>query len=135
MTDVFSIEKRSSVMRSIKGKDTKPELVVRSIAHRLGYRFRLHRASMPGRPDLVFVGRRKVVFVHGCFWHGHATCRDGRMQKSNTEYWTQKISGNQRRDARSIKKLRSQGWSVMTVWECQTEKPESLANRLKRFLG
>jgi DNA mismatch endonuclease, patch repair protein len=134
MTDVFTIEKRSSVMRSIKGKDTKPEMVVRSLAHKLGYRFRLHRRSLPGCPDLVFVKHRKVLFVHGCFWHGH-TCKLGHLPKSNIEYWSTKIARNQLRHRRAIRRLRADGWGVMTVWECQVSRVEALVTRIERFLG
>ena len=133
--DTFSTEKRSSVMRAIKGKDTKPELVVRSLVHRLGYRFRLHRRSLPGCPDLVFVARKKVIFVHGCFWHGHAECKDGRLPKSNLDYWTNKIAKNQRRDSRAVRRLRADGWGVMTIWECQTSNIDAMAARLRRFLA
>lgn len=134
MTDVFTVEKRSSVMRAIKGKDTKPEMVVRSLVHRLGYRFRLHRLSLPGCPDLVFVKQKKVIFVHGCFWHGH-TCKSGHLPKSNAEYWTTKIARNRIRHRRAVCRLRADGWGAMTVWECQISRAEALVRRLERFLG
>jgi len=135
VTDTFTPAKRSSVMRAIKGKDTKPEMIVRSLAHELGYRFRLHRRSLPGCPDLVFVKQRKVIFVHGCFWHGHAGCREGRLPRSNVEYWTQKIGRNKQRDSRAVRELRKDGWGVMTMWECQLDDRERIRGRIKRFLG
>jgi DNA mismatch endonuclease (patch repair protein) len=124
---------RSRVMRAVKGKDTKPELIVRSLAHRLGYRFRLHRADLPGRPDLVFPARRAVILVHGCFWHGHDCARGARTPKANRAYWTGKIARNGERDAAVLKKLRALGWRALTLWECELKKP-GLAARLRRFL-
>ena len=134
MTDTFTVEKRSSVMRAIKSKDTQPELAVRSLVHRLGYRFRLHRRSLPGSPDLVFVKKRKVVFVHGCFWHGHAACKGGHLPKSNGTYWSNKIEKNRARDKRAARRLRADGWGVMTIWECQTTGLVSLIPKIMRFL-
>lgn len=134
MTDTFTVEKRSSLMRAIKSKDTKPEMVVRSLVHRLGYRFRLHRRALPGCPDLVFVRQHKVIFVHGCFWHGHAACKGGHLPKSNGAYWSTKIEKNRARDKRAARKLRADGWGVMTIWECQTIRSESLVERISRYL-
>src|SRR5436853_5597255 len=105
-------------MRLIRSKDTKPEMVVRKMVHSLGYRYALHRCDLPGRPDLVFAIRRKVIFVHGCFWHGH-NCRLGRVPKSRLSYWLPKIEGNQGRDLRNLQKLRRQGWKCLILWECQ----------------
>jgi DNA mismatch endonuclease (patch repair protein) len=124
-------------MAAVKSKDTTPEWVVRRLVHSLGYRYRLHVAALPGAPDLVFPSRRKVVFVHGCYWHRHA-CRGGRsMPASQVAYWKKKFVRNTLRDARNYRKLRRLGWSVMTVWECQTvaKKRERLAERIARFLG
>lgn len=123
-------------MSRIKSKDTKPEMVVRRLLHGLGYRYVLHDRRLPGRPDLVFPARRKVIFVHGCFWHAHG-CSIAPTPKSNQGYWSGKIGGNVRRDARTIRKLRSQNWGVAVVWECQTKPLDltSLAGRLVRFLG
>jgi len=135
MTDMFSTAKRSEIMRAIKGTDTKPELKVRSMLHSMGYRYRLHGGGLPGKPDLVFSGRGKVIFIHGCFWHGHAGCRDGRLPSSNLAYWAGKLERNKRRDRRNVRLLRQSGWSVATVWECQLADPKGLAARLKRFLG
>ena len=136
MTDVFTPEKRSAVMRAVRSKDTSPELLVRSLLHRLGYRFRLHRAELPGRPDLVFVRQRKVVFIHGCFWHRH-DCPGGRsMPATRREFWRNKFDGNRRRDRRVRTALRKLGWSALVVWECQL-RPKRLAvtvARIERFL-
>jgi DNA mismatch endonuclease (patch repair protein) len=110
---------RSAIMRSIRGKDTSPELVVRQTAHRLGFRFRLHRRDLPGRPDLAFPGRRKVIFVHGCWWHGHNCKRGSRPARDNAAYWTAKIKRNVERDAVNAAALRELGWDVLVVWECE----------------
>lgn len=125
---------RSRIMRAVKSQDTSPELAVRSLLHRKGYRFRLHRKDLPGCPDLVFVSRRKILFIHGCFWHGHECKRGARVPKSNTEYWRQKIEKNRRRDTRNRNTLQASGWRVQTVWECELQNP-NLLQRLKRFLG
>jgi DNA mismatch endonuclease (patch repair protein) len=131
--DVVSREKRSEIMRAIKGKNTKPEIAIRKLLHGLGYRFRLHRKDLPGSPDIVFVSRKKVVFVHGCFWHGHA-CKRNRVPASNRAYWMEKIARNKRRDARVKRALTHLGWAHHTVWECGLKKPALLALRLRRFL-
>jgi len=136
MTDQFTAGKRSAIMRAIRGKDTKPEHAVRSLIHRLGYRYRLHVRELPGCPDLVFPSRRKVVFVHGCFWHRHG-CRKGRSTpKTRARFWRNKLDSNKDRDAKHRRKLRRLGWSVLTVWECQTtpKKTDRLAERVCRFL-
>ena len=133
-TDVFSKAKRSAVMARVKGKDTSPELKVRRLAHRLGYRFRLHRKDLPGNPDLVFPGRKKVIFVHGCFWHGHDCARGAREPKANAEYWRAKIARNRARDAASLEALAAQGWKALILWECELKR-EDLPARLRRFLG
>lgn len=135
IVDKLTPERRSENMRRIKSKDTKPELAVRRLVHRLGYRFRLHRRDLPGSPDLVFAGRRKVIFVHGCFWHQHPdpACRDARPPRSNNSYWGPKLARTIERDAASEEELRKQGWDVLTVWECDIAKP-SLADRLGAFL-
>ncbi|WP_322051476.1 very short patch repair endonuclease [Paraburkholderia bannensis] len=132
--DRLTPERRSWLMSRVKGKNTRPELVVRSTAHRLGYRFRLHLRDLPGKPDLVFSARRKVVFVNGCFWHGHR-CKIEKMPKSRIEYWSQKISQNRARDARHIKALRASGWRCLIIWECETRDTTQLAAQLRAFLG
>ena len=119
MTDVFSPEKRSAVMRRVKGRDTGPELTVRRLLWDAGYRYRLHRKDLPGKPDIVLPGRRAAVFVHGCFWHGHDCPRGSRKPKNNAGYWSAKIARNRARDAVATAALRSAGWRVVTVWECE----------------
>lgn len=132
--DVVSAERRSAMMSRIRGRNTKPELVVRRLAHALGYRFRLHRRDLPGAPDLVFPGRRKVVFVHGCFWHRHPGCRFAYYPKSNVEFWKKKFDSNVERDARVLRELRETGWSPIIIWECETSDLSALAVRLKSHL-
>src|SRR5579863_8250129 len=110
---------RSENMRAIRSKGMRPELAVRSLAHKLGYRFRLHRKDLPGKPDLVFASRRKVVFVHGCFWHSHG-CKAAHIPKTNQEYWGPKLERNKTRDAKSIEALQAEGWRSLVVWECET---------------
>lgn len=122
-------------MASIRSRDTKPEVLVRRVAHALGYRFRLHSRSVPGSPDLVFPRLRAVVFVHGCFWHRH-TCPTGRkVPKSRLDYWGPKLARNAARDKRTLRALRRDGWRVLVVWECQTRDVERLRERLAAFLG
>jgi DNA mismatch endonuclease (patch repair protein) len=121
-------------MRAIRSKGMRPELAVRSLVHKLGYRFRLHRKDLPGKPDLVFVSQRKVIFVHGCFWHSHA-CKSAHVPKSNVDYWKPKLQRNQMRDAKNIAALKAAGWKTMVIWECETKEVPSVKNRLKRFLG
>ena len=126
-------ETRSRTMRAVKSKDTKPEWTVRRVLHAAGYRYRLHGKALPGKPDLVFAGRRKVIFVHGCFWHGHDCARGARQPKANAEYWSAKISRNRERDRAHLAALRADGWQVRVVWECEIRNPGLFA-RLKRFL-
>ena len=125
------------VMQANKGKDTKPEMVVRRLVHGMGYRYRLHRKDLPGKPDLVFGPKRKVVFVHGCFWHRHPdpACKIARLPKSRLDFWVPKLEGNRARDVRDITSLEKMGWSVMTVWECDLKDRESLYDRLAAFLS
>lgn len=123
-------------MAAIRGKDTKPELLVRRLAHRLGFRFRLHRKDLPGRPDLVFPKLRAVIFVHGCFWHQHPDpeCVDAKIPKTRTEYWIPKLENNVRRDLKAAEALKSIGWKTMVVWECETKNVAELEARICRFL-
>lgn len=121
-------------MAKVGSKDTMPEIVVRRLLHAMGYRFRLHRGDLPGTPDIVLPRLGKAIFVHGCFWHGHSGCRLGRLPKSRIEYWGPKIAANRARDARKAAALRRAGWSVATVWECETRRHDRLAARLLRFL-
>lgn len=132
--DKLTPEQRSAVMARIRGRGTEPELIVRRLCHCLGYRFRLHRRDLPGTPDIVFPARRKVVFVHGCWWHRH-NCRLGRRApKSRLEYWLPKFARNVARDKQNRTELRRFGWSVLVVWECQTRRRDSLAARVREFL-
>lgn len=136
MSDVFTPQKRSEIMRAVRSTDTKPEMIVRRLVHRLGFRYRLHVHRLPGVPDLVFPSRRKVIFVHGCYWHRHS-CREGRsMPASRAAYWRSKFARNQIRDRHSQRALRQSGWRVMVIWECQLQpkKMPTLVARLKRFL-
>jgi DNA mismatch endonuclease (patch repair protein) len=126
---------RSRTMASVKQKGTAPELLVRRLLHGLGYRYRLHCRDLPGTPDLVWRPRKKAIFIHGCFWHGH-DCQHGRRQaRSNREYWMTKLQKNQSRDAATADALAKMGWTVMTVWECQLKSPDSIATMLTSFLG
>lgn len=134
MTDILSPEARSENMRRITAKDTKPELIVRRLLHSLGYRYRLHRSDLPGRPDIVFPGRHKAIFVHGCFWHRHPNCTKAYTPKSRIGFWTKKFEENIARDARNQSELRARGWNVLIIWECETSETKMLANRLKSFL-
>lgn len=135
--DKLTPAKRSENMRRIKSKGMKPELAVRSIVHRLGYRFRLHSKDIPGKPDLVFRPRCKAIFVHGCFWHGHELegCLDGRMPKSNKGYWSPKLAGNKARDARNIATLEAMGWSVLVIWECELRDVPAVFQKIDAFLS
>ena len=133
--DFLTKEERSERMRRIRSKNTKPELFVRSLLHRHGYRFRIHRKDLPGSPDIVFPAKKKVIFVHGCFWHFHQRCRTAKRPKSRQAYWDNKFLLNKRRDKRHAASLKRQGWQVLTVWECQTRDEEYLLSKLKSFLG
>lgn len=137
MADRISPERRSANMARIQSQDTKPEMLVRRLLHGLGYRYRLHNHKMPGRPDIVFRGRRKVIFVHGCFWHQHesSACRQNRKPQSNGSYWTPKLERNVARDIGNRAALIEQGWDVLVVWECETKAAERLKLVLTQFLG
>lgn len=121
-------------MRAVKSKDTKPEIAVRKIVHALGFRFRLHRKDLPGHPDLVFPRKNKVVFVHGCFWHGHDCARGSRVPKTNTSYWSSKIERNVSRDSKTLTSLKKLGWKTLIVWECELKNIEKVQMKLKKFL-
>lgn len=133
MADRITPEARSRLMSKIGPKNTGPELLVRSLLHRMGYRFRLHRKGLPGTPDIVLPGRGVAIFVNGCFWHGHA-CKVGKMPKSRLDYWGPKIEANVARDARKHRQLRRLGWRTIVVWECKIKDEEKLAIRLRRHL-
>lgn len=135
MTDVFSKEKRSEIMSRIGGKNTKPEEVVRSLLHKMGYRFRLHASGLPGKPDIVLPRYQKAVFVNGCFWHGHKSCKRSALPESNRAFWAEKIAKNMERDKRFRKKLNKMGWSVLTIWACQIRDEEKVVRKLERFMA
>ena len=122
-------------MARIRGKDTGPELKVRRLVHGLGYRYRKHRRDLPGRPDMAFAGRHKVVFIHGCFWHRHDCALGRRLPKSRLDFWLPKLERNRERDARVLEQLRTVGWDALVVWECETRDTSALADRLKSFLS
>lgn len=121
-------------MRAVRSRDTRPEIIVRRTVTALGYRYRLHKAELPGKPDLVFGSRRKAIFVHGCFWHGHDCKRGARAPKANAEYWRSKVQRNRDRDGRTLHALEAADWSVFVVWECETRNIDELAKRLAEFL-
>ncbi len=135
MTDVYPPDKRSAVMRRVKGKDTTPEMAVRKVLTGLGARYRLHRKDLPGSPDIVLPGRRLAVFVHGCFWHGHDCARGARVPKANRDYWVAKVDRNRARDVRNREALEALGWRVETVWECELKDRAGLEARLRGVLG
>ena len=131
--DTLTRAQRSAVMSRVRSQNSRPEMFVRRLVFALGYRYRLHVAGMPGRPDLVFRSRRKVIFVHGCFWHRHARCALARLPKSRLEFWLPKLDANKRRDQKNIRALRRKGWAVLTIWECGLGNPR-LPNTIERFL-
>jgi DNA mismatch endonuclease (patch repair protein) len=136
MDDPLSPRERSARMALVKGKHTGPELMVRSIVHGLGFRYRLHAKELPGSPDLVFRRRHKVIFVHGCFWHRHGAvgCILARLPKSRPEFWIDKLEGNRKRDVANVRKLREDGWKVLQLWECELKDKARVQRRILRFL-
>lgn len=136
MADTLKPEERSKRMALIRGHDTKPEMVVRKIVHSMGFRYRLHVKDLPGKPDLVFPKLRKVILIHGCFWHRHRkpSCKLARLPKTKLSFWEAKLEGNRLRDQKIKRKLRADGWRVLEVWECELGNPGHLASRLRYFL-
>jgi DNA mismatch endonuclease (patch repair protein) len=132
--DSLSPKERSEIMARVRSKNTRPELLVRKLVFALGYRYRLHARALPGCPDLVFRRRRRVIFVHGCFWHRHADCALARIPKSRIDFWTTKLEGNRNRDERNKRALAREGWKVLIIWECQLRDPARLEARIRRFL-
>lgn len=126
---------RSRNMAAIKGKHTKPEMIVRRLLHSLGYRYRLHRKDIPGRPDIAFIGRRKAIQVHGCFWHQHSGCKAAHVPLSGLEYWQPKLARNVVRDMVNLEALSATGWDVLVLWECEIKRGDDIQERLVRFLG
>jgi DNA mismatch endonuclease (patch repair protein) len=134
--DTLTQKERSTRMGRVKGRDTKPEMIVRRLLHNMRYRYRLHSKDLPGKPDIVFGKRRKVIFIHGCFWHRHPdpACRLARLPKSRLDFWLPKLSANAERDARHQEALLELGWQVLVVWECELRHSEQLKNKLRYFL-
>lgn len=135
MSDTISTLERSRLMSRIRSKDTLPEMIVRRIIHRDGYRYRLHVDDLPGKPDLVFPSRRKVIFVHGCFWHGHEGCAIAHQPQSNREFWLAKLKGNKLRDRSAVEQLNALGWSVLVIWECELKDLDAVKSKIRSFLG
>lgn len=134
MPDRFSKETRSRVMSHVKGRHTQCELRVRRLLHSMGFRFRLHRADLPGKPDIVLPKYRKVVFVHGCFWHGHAGCPRAKRPSTNREFWDRKLDGNIARDAKAINDLKLAGWGALVIWQCELREIDDVAHRIRSFI-
>jgi DNA mismatch endonuclease (patch repair protein) len=132
--DVLTPEQRQRCMASISGKNTKPELIVRKLLYSLGYRYRLHYANLPGKPDLVFPGKRKVILIHGCFWHRHDCKKGNSMPSKSSEFWRKKLADNASRDNRNISELKKLGWEVLVIWECQIKDLQSLVINLHYYL-
>ena len=135
MTDNVDRAKRSEIMSRIRSRDTKPEMIVRRIAHGLGFRFRLHRRDLPGSPDLVFPRYRAIIMVHGCFWHRHPGCKNASTPGTRVDFWETKLQGNVVRDRRNETALRDLGWRILVVWECETKDREAVTRRIRAFLG
>ena len=133
MSDRFDNSTRSRIMAAVKCVNTKPEITVRKLIHRLGYRYRLHRKDLPGKPDVVFGPKRKAIFIHGCFWHNH-DCSKGKLPKSNIEFWEPKLKGNRERDEKNIIELNNMGWKILEIWQCEISDIEKLADRIIDFL-
>lgn len=133
--DHLNREKRSQNMAAIHSENTSPEIAVRRIVHSLGYRYRLHVPNLPGKPDLVFPSRKKILFVHGCFWHCHNRCKRAAIPKTRTAFWREKLTANADRDRRKRHELRAMGWKVLTVWQCQLRSPKQLTEQIDAFLG
>jgi len=137
MVDSLTRAERSERMGRVRCKDTRPEMIVRRMIHGMGYRYRLHRRDLPGTPDLVFSSRKKVIFVHGCFWHRHpdSTCKLARLPKSRLYFWEPKLRKNRERDVKNCRVLQKMGWHILVVWECEIGHKEHLENKLTEFLG
>lgn len=132
--DRISVEERSRLMSRVGGKNTKPELAVRRLLHRLGFRFRLHISTLPGKPDVVLPKYRSIIFVHGCFWHGHHGCRRAQRPSSNAEFWNAKLEANKLRDQENLQKLKTLGWKSLTIWQCEIKDIGILESNLLDFL-
>lgn len=131
--DVYDAKKRSAVMRAVKSRNTKPEIKVRQLLHGAGYRYRLHRKDLPGKPDIVFPGKRAAIFIHGCFWHQHAGCSHADRPASNNDYWTKKLNRNMERDQANMASLADEGWKTLILWECEIKKG-GILDKVRQFL-
>lgn len=136
MADIYSITKRSQIMSKISGKNTKPEIIIRKIAHSLGYRFRLHKKDLPGKPDIVFPKYKKVIFVNGCFWHGHKNCNRSKLPATNKKFWKEKIEGNKKKDKSNYSNLKKLEWDYLIMWQCGIKigNRNKLEKKIQRFL-
>ncbi len=134
MADHLTPEQRSDLMGKVTAKDTAPEMTVRRLLHGAGYRYRLHRKELPGKPDIVFASRKKVIFVHGCFWHQHE-CSKAKRPATNTEFWKEKLDRNIERDGHNLTRLAEMEWGALVIWECETKQNKNLLARLEKFLG
>jgi len=134
LTDIYSKVKRSQIMASISGKNTKPEIMVRKFLFRNGFRFRINVNTMPGKPDIVLRKYKTIIFIHGCFWHGHKNCSKAKLPTTNTEFWTTKILGNIKRDIKLNSELKQQGWQIITVWECKTKNSKIFAKEMNKII-
>ena len=137
MVDKFSKQKRSEIMSRIKSKNTKPEMTVRKIIYSLGYRYRLHRKDLPGKPDLAFISKKKVIFINGCFWHGHSGCKKSALPDTNYDFWNDKITNNVNRDTLNYKRLGDMGWKYLVIWQCEIKKDniENIKSNIIHFLS
>ncbi len=134
MVDHITPAERSALMSKVPSRNTTPELKVRRLLHRLGYRFRLHRRDLPGSPDIVFSSKKKIIFFHGCYWHRHADCNKSTIPKSNTRFWLDKFEANVRRDEANNNLLKNLGWGVLVIWQCETKNIEDLTTIIQNFL-
>jgi DNA mismatch endonuclease (patch repair protein) len=135
MVDTFPTLKRKQIMAAVKSKNTRPEMIVRRMVHGMGFRFRLHVKSLPGTPDLVFAKRKKVIQVHGCFWHGHAGCSRSTLPTTNASFWSDKISANKKRDRKAERDLTALGFRSLTIWQCELRETSRVVKKLAKFLG
>lgn len=132
--DIYTKEKRSEVMSKVRSKNTNPELIVRQLIFGMGYRYRLHVASLPGKPDIVMSKRRKIIEVRGCFWHAHEGCKHATLPKTRTDFWATKIACNRERDKKNLDWLNESGWEVLIVWQCELKQLDALKSKLKKFI-
>ena len=133
--DPLTPEQRKKTMQHVKDKDTGPEMTIRRLVHKMGYRYGLHRKDLPGKPDMVFTSRKKIIFIHGCFWHGH-NCKSGRKKpRTNENYWVSKIEKNKKRDVINRKKLKEMGWNILVIWECEINDILKIKNKIEQFLN